>query len=392
MKNYITWEYSDNSEQNKQMKKSSHGNLVGLRSKTSAHCSLLTALCSLLTALCHLLFVSCASARASDVPADAPQWVSNRNNVFPASEWLAVVGEGPNTGAAESAAMNALARAFEVDLRSLTTANQQFNSIVGQAAGKKSVSVTQIQSFDREVTTNSNVSGLLGVQTDAWTAKNGTVYVVARMNRAECAARYHAMMKENERNVANLITRTAAVPGTFDAYAALSFATRIAAANDNFQRIANVLAPSQDIRFSYGNADAVRMLAKRSAASITIGITVRGDVGGRVAKAFGSFFSNRGFKTGAGNTPWTLSSTLAMEESDFGRIQTDVFINWTLDATMRERGGSEVFTYSGSGRKGHATMQQVRQLVLRTAESSITNADEEDSFAAAFDGFLSSFL
>jgi hypothetical protein len=319
--------------------------------------------------------------------------VGNRNKAFPASDWLAVVAEGTNAGAGESAAMNALARAFEVDLKSLTTATEEFTSIVNQAAGKKSVSVTQSQGFDQAVTTNSNVSGLLGVQTDSWTAANGTVYVAARMNRRECAARYHAMMTENERNVVNLIAQAGRVPGTFDAYAGLSFAARIAAANDNFQRIAHVLSPSQDRRFSYGNADAVKTLAKRTAASITIGIAVTGDVGSRVAKAFGSFFSARGFKTGgAGKVPWTLSSTLAMERSDFGPGQTDVFFNYTLDATVRAGNGSEVFTYSGSGRKGHATMQQTRQLVLRTVETSITDAAEEDGFAAAFDGFLSSLL
>ncbi|MDR3283631.1 MAG: hypothetical protein LBS97_00435 [Treponema sp.] len=339
------------------------------------------------------LLAGCASGPTAVSPSAAPEWVSNKNKAFPDADWLAVVAEGANTGAAESAAMNALARAFEVDLQSLTTANQEFTSIVSQAAGKKSVSVTQSQGFGQEVTTNTNVSGLLGVQTDSWTAANGTVYVVARMNRRECAARYHAMMKENERNVVNLIAQAGRVPGTFDAYAGLSFAARIATVNDNFQSIAHVLSPSQDSRFSYGNADAVRTLAQRTAASITIGIAVTGDVGGRVAKAFGSFFSDRGFKTGGtGNAPFTLSSTLTLEESDFGPGQTTVFINYTLDAMVSARGGSEVFTYSGSGRKGHATMQQTRQLVLRTAETSITDADEEDGFATAFDGFLSSLL
>jgi hypothetical protein len=343
------------------------------------------------------VLAGCASGpppASSVVPSSAPlEWVSDRNKAFPAADWLAVVSEGANPAAAESAAMNALARAFEVDLRSLTTANQQFNSIVSEAAGKKSVSVTQSQGFDQAVTTNTNVSGLLGVQTDSWTAANGTVYVVARMNRTECAARYHAVMKENERNVVNLITQAGRVPGTFDAYADLSFAARIAAVNDNFQSIAHVLAPAEDSRFSYGNADAVRTLARRTAASITIDISVTGDVGSRIARAFGSFFSGRGFKTGgAGNAPFTLSATITMEESDFGPEQTLVFINYTLDATVSARGGSEVFTYSGGARKGHATMQQTRQLVLRTAETSITDTDAEDSFAAAFDSFLSSLL
>jgi hypothetical protein len=193
--------------------------------------------------------------------------------------------------------------------------------------------------------------------------------------------------------VANLIAQAAAVPGTFDAYASLSFAARIAAVNDNFQNIAHVLAPSLDSRFSYGNADAVKTLAQRTAASITIGITVKGDVGNRIAKAFASVFSGRGFKTGgAGTAPFTLSSTITMEETDFGPEQKNMYINYTLNATVSAGNGVEVFTYSESARKGHITMQQAQQLVLRTMETSITGAGEEDGFAAAFDDFLSSLL
>jgi hypothetical protein len=47
MRNDTTWEYSDNSEQNKQQAVRSPGKLAGSRSKTSAHCSLLSAHSSL---------------------------------------------------------------------------------------------------------------------------------------------------------------------------------------------------------------------------------------------------------------------------------------------------------------------------------------------------------
>jgi hypothetical protein len=41
MKNDITWEHTDNSKRNKQQAARSPGNLVGLRSKSTARCSLL---------------------------------------------------------------------------------------------------------------------------------------------------------------------------------------------------------------------------------------------------------------------------------------------------------------------------------------------------------------
>jgi len=337
--------------------------------------------------------VICVTAADAAWAQTAPKWVTDKNTAFPDKEWLAVVAEGESRAQAETAAMNALARSFEVDLKSLSTANQQFANIVNEAAGKKSVSMQQSQSFAQEVTQASQVSGLIGVEVDTWSAANGTIFFIARMNRKGCASRYHAMMSENERNIVTLIEQAKTVPATFDSYACLSFASRIAEVNDNFQNIAHVLNPVMDSRFAYGNADAVKTLARQTAQAITIRISVTGDSGGRIVKAFGSFFSNRGFKTTTGGKAlYTLTSIFALEKSDFGASQKYVFLNYTLDAVVSDNEETEVFSYSGNGRKGHSSEQQVRQLVLRAAESLITDTAEEDGFAGAFEAFLTSLL
>jgi len=66
-----------------------------------------------------------------------PVWVNELEKAFPSRDWVAVVAQGTSQPQAESAAMNALARAFKTDVASLTQASQKFNQIVKDAAGKK---------------------------------------------------------------------------------------------------------------------------------------------------------------------------------------------------------------------------------------------------------------
>jgi hypothetical protein len=242
------------------------------------------------------------------------------------------------------------------------------------------------------------VSGLIGVQTDTWKASGGTGYFLARMNRRECAERYHDMINESEKNITMLISRAKTVPGTFDAYSCLAFALRLAEANDNFAKLAHVLHPAMDKPFSYGNADAIKTLRNENAALITLNSVVEGDVNGRFEKAFNSFFTGRGFKiTAKQKAAYLLAARFMSESADFGPGQTRKFFNWTLDANISNRvsspsGAEEVFVYSGNGRQGANSEQQARQVMYRAIERNITDTEEEDGFAQSFEAFLTSLL
>ncbi|MDR0909506.1 MAG: hypothetical protein LBM77_07035 [Spirochaetaceae bacterium] len=323
-----------------------------------------------------------------------PQWVTDKAGAYPDSQWLAVVVEGNSRKSAETAAMNALARAFNTSLSTINNANQSFSNTVTEMAGKKAIDSTQSQEFSQKLTQTSNVSGLIGVETDFWQGLDKkTWFFIARMNRRECASQYHRLMAENEKNIVSLLSDAETVSGTLDAYSRQSFALNIATANDNFQSIAHVLLPSMDKKFSYGNADAIRALLLKTAAAITIYVDkVEGDTNGRIEKAFTTFFTDRGFKTGdKNNAKYLLTASFSSEESDFGAAQTNKYINYTLDALLSDKEGSEVFSYLGEDRKGHKTLQQARQMVMRSVENSITDS-EEDGFAKNFEDYLSSLL
>jgi hypothetical protein len=316
--------------------------------------------------------------------------VQNLEQVYPSGEWVAVTGQGADRNLAESAAMNALARAFKTDVASLSSASRQFSQAVNTAAGKNSVSFDQSQNFAQEVTTASNVQGLIGVQTDVYTAQDNTVYVNARMNRAECGRRYQAMIRENDRVITRLLGTAKSLPAGFDAYAALNYAYSIAVPTDNFQNIWEVLdsrAVSQ--KPSYGNADAIRTQMQNTARAVVIAVTVKGDTGGRIQRTFAQFFSERGFRTTqSGAAAYRFNADLSLESIDLGQNQRYPTVRFVLNVYAEDRNGFEVFSYSGEGLGIHISESEAWQQALRNVEASIS----EEEFAGEFDTYLFSLL
>ena len=333
--------------------------------------------------------LGCAGAPSARRNQKAPLWVSDPGADFPNSEWLCVVESGPDKKSAESAALVSLAQVFRVDLNAVTNANQKFAQAIAATGGGKKIPVSsESREFAQELVSVSNISGLIGVRTDAWTAPGGTVYANARMNRRECAARYSAMIRENE-TVINQMKETAEQhPATFDAYEALNFAVSVAEATGHFQNLLTVLDPAAiEKRLAYGNAEAVRALALNAARAIIITVQVEGDVDGRVAKAYGGYFTERGFRTNeAGANPYRLAAVLQLEAVELGN-PNNKFVRYVLNCSVKNRDGTAIFSRSENGREGHITVAEARQRALRTVEASIAA-----NFTQDFDAYLASLL
>ncbi|MDR1420009.1 MAG: hypothetical protein LBI86_06520 [Treponema sp.] len=339
---------------------------------------------SIIIALTLLALPSALHAQA------APAWVQNLEQAYPSREWVAVTAQGTSQSQAENAAMNALARAFKTDVASLTQTSQRMSQIVSDAAGKKSVAFDQSQNFSQDISASTNVRGLIGVQTDVYRAPDSAVYVNARMNRRESAARYSGMIRENEAVINQLLAAAARYGVSFEGYSTLSFAAAIAEVTDNFQNILEVLDPSAaNRRPGYGGTNAIKTAMQVYAAGITIGIVVDTENTADAAlfrRALGAFFTDKGFKIneqGRGN--YVLRAGARFEELS-QNVQT---CRYYLDAALTDSGGLAVFTSTEDDRKNHPrTMSEARRLAVRAVETSI----EEGIFAHDFDEWLTSLV
>jgi hypothetical protein len=330
----------------------------------------------------------------------APGWVNGLERTFPSREWVAVNAQGVSQAQAEGAAMDALARAFKTDVASLTQSSQQFSQIVSGASGSRNIAFDESREFSQEVNVSTNVRGLIGVQVDVYRDGNRAVYVNARMNRRECAARYSGMIRENAAIINTLLACAAARPGTFEAYAGLSFAHAVAQVTDNFQNILEVLDTSAaNRRPAYGGANAIRVKMLECAALITIGVVVETEQAADrtlLTRAAGSFFRDRGFRIieqtpAAAGAPAVSGGDYVLRiNARFEALSQNVIsCRYYLDAALTDKNGQSVFSFTEDDRKAHPnSLTEAHRLAVRAAETSI----KEEKFAREFDSWLNSLL
>jgi hypothetical protein len=312
--------------------------------------------------------------------------------VYPASQWLVSVERGVDKNAAESAALNALAQTFKVDIQGVTKANQVLINKLEQSKGKEKSETLQLSNLSQETVAISQVSGLIGIERDIWTdSRDGVVYACVRMNRKESVARYTALIKENEALIETLKTTAANIPGTFEAYENLAFAAGIAELTDNFFIILSVLQPSSTNLYpAYGSVNAIRSLANEAVSLIVIDVTVSGDVDNRISKAFASVFSAKNFKTTvitnkSLNNHYTLKADFKLEDVPFADSKFQ-YTRYLLTGSVMNQDGTEIGGLSETDREGHTIQREARERAILNVERVIT----EGTFAQKFDAYLDS--
>ena len=342
-----------------------------------------------------VLFAACAaspartdSAASSQNTQKTPLWVTDREAAYPNGEWLCAVESGRNKNEAEAAALASLAQSFRVDIVASAKASQAFVSAAEKSGGKTMRKSAEFSGFSREVNAVSQVAGLIGVERDGWVSGSGEVWAVARMNRAECSARYASLASENEKLIALLEDNAKLMPGTFDACANLAFAVSVAELTDNYYAVLSVLRPETAGKSaSYGGAGTVKALLQAVSRSITVAVSVNGDVDGRIAKAFAQVFSNRGFRTGSGGRAYTLRADFKTEDSE--QVNKELtYVRYTLTTALTGSGGAELLSWSQNDREGHLLREEARQRAIRSVEQRIAG----DGFAAEFEAWFASLL
>jgi hypothetical protein len=349
---------------------------------------------SLFAVFIALSWAGCLSAQS----AAPPLWVAEKNKAYPEREWLSVVESSPSRELALAAASSALARVFKVDVRGMTSAMQSFSQTVSDGKGV----LTQSAALKQQVDTSTNVTGLMGVINDVWTASNGEVYVCARMNRREGAATYSSIVKQNDKTIQTLIVDAEIAGPSFSAYQSLNFAYSIATITDNYMNILSVLdsAARQAIKLSYGNAASVRRLATEASNAIVINmdvtVTVVRELAGlqtldaaRMAQPFQEVFTKRKFKTTVGEptAPYSLIVDFTLDKVDM-QGSPNKFTRYVVQASLLDEWGEEVLSFQDSGRSGHTSISEAAQRSMRDAEASITG----EGFAESFDEYLASLL
>ncbi|MDR0473098.1 MAG: hypothetical protein LBH43_05465 [Treponema sp.] len=342
-----------------------------------------------------LILVSCAGSppvkNDSSSKPQPPLWVTDIGTAYPNSEWLCAVEQDTDPKIAERTAISRLAQIFRVDLNSVTSASRQLAEAISNVQNKTYLVQVQSSSLSQELVATSVVSGLIGLQVESWkNPYDGQTYANARMNRRECSARYADMIRKNENVIQSLKEEADRYPATFEAYELLNLAHTVALVTDDYYSLLTVLDPSTiSKRPSYGNAEAVKSLARIAGQSIIVTIKITGDIDGRIAKAYAECFNSRGFRTNTqGANPYLLQVSFFMEDVELANTNDNKFVRYVLNCSLMNKAGVEILSFSENRREGHRTVSEARQRTIRAAEESIGSS----GFASNFDTFLVSLL
>jgi hypothetical protein len=332
------------------------------------------------------LAISCASEPAPEA-GKAPLWVSNLPETYPEQDWLCAVEYSSDKKSAETAALIRLSQTFRMDVQAVSRSSEFLGSL-SQSGTKNSSESIQIRQIENELSAATEIRGLIGVQRESWTDKNNnTVYALARMNRAECSARYRSLIAENEKLIKNLTEDAKRQNPTFEAYEKLIAAAGVAELSDALYGILSVLdTRSESFAPAYGNARAVKELLRSEAGSIVIKIDIQGDSDSRLTKAFEQIFSGYGFRTGTVNqgNVYSLKGNFKTENSDSGSLK---FTSFDLSVSLSDKNGVTLFPYTETGREGHINQSGARQRAISTVENRIA-----EEFAQKFNAWLGSLL
>ena len=155
--------------------------------------------------LCILFFVGCASSSV------APAWVTNPDEVLDSKVSLWAVGTGSDRKSAETDALSLLVRSIQQQVVATSDSSKVLSG--SHEAGFQS-------SYDHSssVATVSSIKEVPGVSfSQSWIAGNGTVYMLATLNRQEAGRFYRQKIADLSAVVESEILFATANEGTWAA-------------------------------------------------------------------------------------------------------------------------------------------------------------------------------
>jgi hypothetical protein len=303
------------------------------------------------------------------------------------------VGQGETREEAQNNALSQIALVFNTTVRSLTTTATEINEAESNEQNNHGAAITENKTLSESVSAEGAVTGLMGAETDFWTwrevSHGGMIDAVVFINRKEGAARYGALIDEDEKTIHTLSARAQVVEES-DPLAAAGFyaeAEKNARVCDTLCGMRSVLDPNTaNFVPSYGSAGTLDALKTDSLGKVKIKLTLTGDSGGTMRDALGTFFNQNGMSVvSRGKALYTLSAALALTNEVYSGSDFK-YVRWALSVRLVNADGRQVFSFSGSDREGHETAAKARERALRAAAQCVTDGDFAEKFMAFLNG------
>jgi len=307
-----------------------------------------------------------------------PVWILNPYAGYEESKYIAASAGGKTTEDADKKAITSAAAIVIQDINAEESVTQN-----------DSGDGTNLTSYLANIRTNSKLKDLSGMSVkNRWTAKDGTVYSRAVLDKNAAARYYSLLLNKNSIEIETLIEDGEKTSAPFDTCKLLVKAYSLAEQNDYYAGLLSVLQPSAHRIFSYGSPSAIESKLRAVLSKITVAVKVSGDTDGRLAAAASSVITGFGIGTEnftqAADAAYTLGINALYEDLEKSDASDIYFTRSIVNCSLIENtSGKEILSVSSNSRQGKLSRKEAVQSALISAERSITE-DFANKFGELF--------
>ncbi len=316
------------------------------------------------------LLYSCGSSSKSGL--------SNLEDHYPDSRFLYAVGHGDNLSDAEKNAIGKLSIIFESKVNVDQTLTENYLEY-----SDDDVSTLEYKSKTQKRINLASNQKLMNVKTgEHFTDENGTVSVVAYINRSETAFIYEERIQNNNNTILSLEEHSKQSNQKIVKYASLNKATHLINENLGLLKQLSIISPNT---VSYSEEldkyNSIKREKGKIASSIIFTFTSNSN---EITNTLSNVLTSESFRIGK-NGDYNISSSVNFEEVDLGR--NEIFYTWEASIKFSEPNGDTIFAFKENGREGGKTESAALSRVKYTA-----NQKTSEDFISHFEDYLNSLV
>jgi hypothetical protein len=313
-----------------------------------------------------------------------PDWVNVPSSSYPVEKYFSTVGDGSDRQSAELKAVQGIASLFGQNITSAAAAKQQIEHSETDDASTNS----QSRSVSRDILQNVNQNDVAGVEIkEYWFDSTHNVwYVLAVLDKDKTASLYSSMIRRNNGQIQEFVSRADKTTAPMDRYACFSSAAKIAEINDVYIKRLTVINAGTGSALRAESPSASELAAKKAdtAKKIPVRIHIQGDDTGRIASAFAEVIAGEGFQTSSAKKErYELSGTIQFADAANSK-GTIKYCKYTLDCALKDTlTGTSLFPYNKAGRQGAGNPEEAKSRAVNALQKAIGS-----DFAAALSDYL----
>jgi len=325
---------------------------------------------------------SCAGSPSAS-RTNMPQWVSDKDEVYPVERYLSELGEGDSLNAARANAAGAIAQIFRQKVKVDSEIRTRYTEIMGSK--DELLDIFSQTNFDQKIGQEADET-LTNLQYgESWIDEVGRVYTIAYLDRIETGNLYRKRIDRNNRRIADSLDMAEGQQEPLRGYAFLDSSLVYAEANRVlFEQLEIISMPIAQLTKLPYSSNEIRTARANQAMKLKIRVEVAGDPDGRITDALENWITGRGFVSSSSGSMF-LAAAVEIEQLELKNKYEN--LHWTLVIELTDTDGHPVAALSAENRSSGISSTAAESRAYRDMIKLV-----QTDFDKKFSTYLSSFL